>query len=151
MHNWFSCKVSYDKTLDSGLVKKTTEEYLIDALSYAEAEVSFIEKIKPFVPKEYTISDIRRARYAEVFNNDAGDRWYKCKVSFIVYDETNNNEKRSNVLMLAQASSVKGAISVFEDGMKGTQSDYELLSVTETKIWDIYPIEVESEKTESHE
>ncbi|HBC37547.1 MAG TPA: phage tail protein, partial [Porphyromonadaceae bacterium] len=38
MYNWFECKVRYDKTLDTGMIKTVTEPYLVDAMSFTEAE-----------------------------------------------------------------------------------------------------------------
>ena len=37
MHNWFECKVTYEKMMENGL-QKVSEPYLVDALSFTEAE-----------------------------------------------------------------------------------------------------------------
>ena len=64
MHNWFECKVSYDKTMENGTLKKVTEPYLVDALSFTEAEARIIEELKPFISGDFTIADIKRAKLA---------------------------------------------------------------------------------------
>lgn len=151
MHNWFTTTVSYEKMLETGMIKMVNEPYLIDALSYTEAEARIIEEIKPFITGEFTITDIKRSRIREIFFNENGDRFYKIKVYFITIDEKSGAEKKTAVNMLAQASSVKEAIQVLENGMKGTLSDYTIASVAETQIMDIFPFEDHSEKTESHE
>lgn len=143
MHNWFECKVSYEKMLESGMQKKVTEPYLVDALSFTEAEARIIEEIKPFITGEFTISDIKRARLSELFFNENGDRFYKIKVYFISLDEKSGAEKKTAVNMLAQASDIKEAISVLENGMKGTLSDYSIASVVETQIMDVFPFSAE--------
>ena len=85
---WFECKVRYDKTMENGLSKQVTETYLVDALSFTEAERRFIEEIEPFMGGEFTVTDIRRTKIAELFESNDGlaDRWFKCKVAFITLD-----------------------------------------------------------------
>ena len=137
--NWFECKVSYEKMMENGIQKKVTEPYLVDALSFTEAEARIIEEIKPYISGEFTITDIKRARLAELFFNSAGDRYYRFKVNFITLDEKSGAEKKTAVQMLAQASDLKNAIAVLEEGMKGGMADYVIASVTETMIMDVFP------------
>jgi hypothetical protein len=132
--------------MENGVQKRVTEPYLVDALSFTEAEARIIEEMKPFISGEFTVADIKRARIAELFTNENGDRYYKFKVVFITLDEKNGTEKRTSVTMLAQASDLKEAITVLEDGMKGTMADYAIVSVIETMIMDIFPFS--SEKKE---
>lgn len=139
MNNWFECKVSYDKTMENGMQKKVTEPYLVDALSFTEAEARIIEEMKPFISGDFTVTDIKRARLSELFFNEAGDRFYKIKVYFITLDEKSGAEKKTAAQMLAQACDLKEAISVLESGMKGTLADYTIASVTETAIMDVFP------------
>ena len=120
MHNWFECKVSYEKMLENGMQKKVTEPYLVDALSFTEAEARIIEEIRPFITGEFTVTDIKQARLSELFFNENGDRFYKIKVYFITLDEKSGAEKKTAAQMLAQATTLKEAIAVLEDGMKGT-------------------------------
>lgn len=145
MHNWFECKVSYEKMLENGMQKKVTEPYLVDALSFTEAEARIIEEVRPFISGEFTVADVTRKRYSEIFFNENGDRFYKIKVYFITLDEKAGAEKKTAANMLAQASSLKEAIAVLEEGMKGTMADYIIASVSETMIMDIFPYEAEKE------
>ncbi len=140
MHNWFECKVSFEKIMENGAQKKVTEPYLVDALSFTEAEARIIEEIRPFVSGEFTVTDIKRARLSELFFNENGDRFYKIKVYFITLDEKSGAEKKTAAQMLAQASNLKDAIAVLEDGMKGTLADYTIASVTETQLMDVFPL-----------
>ncbi|MDO4756194.1 MAG: DUF4494 domain-containing protein [Parabacteroides sp.] len=141
MHNWFECKVSYDKVMENGAQKKVTEPYLVDALSFTEAEARIIEEMRPFITGDFTVTDIKRARLSELFFNENGDRFYKIKVYFITLDEKSGAEKKTAAQMLAQASTLKEAINVLEDGMKGTLADYTIASVTETALMDVFPFD----------
>ena len=142
--NWFECKVSYEKMMENGVQKKVTEPYLVDALSFTEAEARITEEIKPYISGEFTIADIKRARLNELFFNENGDRYYKIKVFFITLDEKSGAEKKTSVQMLAQASDLKEAITVLEEGMKGTMADYVIASVTETMIMDVFPFSTDA-------
>lgn len=150
MHNYFECKVSYEKMLENGMQKRVTEPYLVDALSFTEAEARIIEEIRPFITGEFTVADIKRARLSELFFNENGDRFYKIKVYFITLDDKSGQEKRTSANMLAQASTLKEAISVLEEGMKGTLADYTIASVSETLIMDVFPFNTEVDKRTSN-
>jgi hypothetical protein len=130
--------------MENGILKKVTEPYLVDALSFTEAEARIIEEMKPFISGEFVVTDIKRARIAELFFNESGDRYYKFKVFFITLDETSGTEKKTAAQMLAQASDIKEAIAVLENGMKGTLADYAIASVTETLIMDVFQFSAKS-------
>lgn len=140
-HNWFTCKVSYEKMLENGMQKKVTEPYLVDALSFTEAEARIIEEIRPFITGVFTVADIKRAHFSESFFNESGDRFYKVRIYFITMDEKSGAEKRTLAKMLTQASSVKEALDNFEEGMKGTLADYTIMGISETPIMDVFPLE----------
>jgi len=139
MHNWFECKVSYEKILENGMQKKVTEPYLVDALSFTEAESRIVEELKPYITSEFTIADIKRAKISEMFLNENGDKYFKAKVYFITLDEKSGSEKKTSAQMLIQASTLKEAIATLEEGMKGTMADYIIASLTESPLVDIFP------------
>lgn len=116
-----------------------TEPYLVDTLSFTEAESRIIEETRLYISGEFTISDIKRARLSEIFLNENGDRYFKTKIYFVTLDEKSGSEKKTTVTMLAQASSLKEALEVVEKGMSGTLADYEIASLSETAIMDIFP------------
>ncbi|MDR2057559.1 MAG: DUF4494 domain-containing protein [Dysgonamonadaceae bacterium] len=135
---WFECIVSYEKTMENGVLKKVTEPYLVNALSFTEAEARFIEQIKPYISGEFTVAGIRLTRINELFLNERGDRYYRIKVYFVTLDEKSGAEKKTAVRILAQASNIEEAISVLKAGMKGSLADYTVVSVAETRIMDIF-------------
>jgi hypothetical protein len=145
MNNWFECKIRYEKLDEKGKGKKVTEAYLVNALSFSEAEERISKEIAPFMSGEFSISGIKKAGINEIFPNDEGDRWYKCKVNFISIDEIKATEKKitSNILVLG--SNIKEAWDHLEKALKDTISDYEVPAITETLIMDIFPYKVEEE------
>ena len=141
MNNWFECKVTYEKMMENGMQKKVTEPYLVDALSFTEAEARIIEEIQQYITGDFTIKTVSKAKISETFFNDKGDRFYKFKVNYITLDEKSGAEKKTSVKMIAQACTLKEAIAVLEEGMKSTMCDYSIAEVKETNIIDVFPFE----------
>ena len=138
MANWFECKVRYDKVQDNGSVKKVNEPYLVDALSFTEAEARIIEEQTPFISGDFSVSAVKRTKISEIFYDEGGDRWYLAKVAFITIDEKSGVEKKSNSFILVQATDFKNAVENFTKGMADTMADYEIVSIAETPLMDVY-------------
>lgn len=145
MHNWFLCKISYEKTMENGMNRKVTEPYLVDALSHTEAEARIIEEMTPYISGEFTVAGIVPAKYSEIFfaDEEAADRWFKCKLTFITIDERSGSEKKSSTYVLVQASDIRDAVKKLDEGMKGSMADYIISSMAETPIMDVYPYEAD--------
>lgn len=140
MNTLFECKIKYENVQDNGTTKKVTEPYIVKALTFTEAENNIVEEMLPFISGEFTISDIKRANYSELFfcEEEAADRWFKCKLIFITLDEKSGAEKRTSTQVLVQASDLRDAVKKLDEGMKGTMADYKIGSVSETAIMDVY-------------
>lgn len=142
MANWFECKVRYDKLQENGAVKKVTEPYLVDALSFTEAEARITEEQRPFISGEFDVAAVKRSKIAEIAFNDEGDKWFLARVGFITVDEKTGVEKRSIAQILVQATAFKSAYDTLLDYMKGTQADYDIVSIAETPLMDVYRMKV---------
>lgn len=140
MNNYFECTIKYEKTLENGVRKKISEKYLVDSISFTEAENRIIEEIKPFITSEFTVSDIKRAKYSEIYfcNEEEADKWFKVKINFITIDEKSGKEKKSKFYVLTQAESVDDARIKTDSKMKDTMNDYEIKSISETEIMDVF-------------
>lgn len=152
MHNWMECKIRYEKVMDNGFNKKVTEPYLVDALSFTEAESRIIEEMTPYITGEFTVVNITPTKYSELFpsDNSADDRWYKCKLIYITLDEKSGAKRRQAVNVLVQASDVDTAKKNLDKGMQGTMASYQVESVSETKIMDVYPYTDQSSSNQSN-
>lgn len=142
--NWFECTVSYEKTMENGTHKKVREKFLIDSLSFTEAESRIIEELRPYIAGEFTIADIKRAKLSELFFNENGDRYFKAKVCFITLDEKSGTEKTTVANMLAHACDLREALQVVNKGMEGTMADYYISSLSATQIVDVFPYSSEN-------
>lgn len=143
MKIWIETKLKFSKTMENGEVKKVTEQYLVDALSFAEAEERIIKEATAFIHGDFTVEAVKKSNISEIFYDERGDKWYKVKTAFITLDEKTGQEKKSNQYMMVQAPDFHNALENFIEGMKGTMSDFEIASIAETKIIDVYDFEQE--------
>ena len=150
---WFECKIRYEKTMEDGLQKKVSEQYVVDALSFSEAEERITEEMSSYISGEFDVMDIKIAAYKEIFfsDDDAADRWYKTKLQFITIDEKTEKEKRSNVNYLVQAGTIGGALKNIDEVMGGTMIDYVIASIAETQLMDVFEWKKKEPKAEQPE
>lgn len=144
MNYWFECKVSYERQADSMGMKKVSESYLVDALSFTEAEKRIIKEVRPFVSVgELEVVNIRRARIAELFLNEEAedDRYFRAKVNFITVDEKSGSEKKTSATMIVKSDSLPNAVTELKAQLDSQVASYEIASVTDTQILDVFQYE----------
>ena len=144
MNYWFECRVSYERQADSMGMKKVSESYLVDALSFTEAEKRIIKEVRPFVSVgELEVVNIRRARIAELFLNDEAedDRYFRAKVNFITVDEKSGSEKKTSATMIVKSDSLPNAVTELKAQLDSQMASYEIASVTDTQILDVFQYE----------
>lgn len=147
---WFETKVKYQKTMEDGSEKVVSEAYVVDALSFTEAESAIIDEMSVYVSGELKVSGIGKAGYGEIFFSDVDDddKWYKAKLQFITIDEKSEKEMRSNVTYLVQAKSLARALRYIDEVMGKTMIDYDVVGLNETKLMDVFEHHVPNEKKE---
>ena len=147
---WFICIVRYEKVQENGLQKKVTEQYVLDALSFGEAETRILEEMSSYVSGEIEIVNINPAPFGEIFftDDDTSDKWYKSKLQFITLDEKTEREKKTNVTYLVQAGSLDGARKNIDEVMGGTMIDYVTVGVNETPLMDVFEYQKSEEQPE---
>ncbi|MBR3717739.1 MAG: DUF4494 domain-containing protein, partial [Bacteroidaceae bacterium] len=125
---------------ENGAIKKVTEPYLVDAMSFTEAEARIIQEMSPFMNGEWSVADIKRANYSELFpcEEEAADKWFKVKMVTTIIDEKKQVEKKVSTWKLVQASDLRDAVKKLDEAMKGSLADYELSQVAETAIMDVF-------------
>ena len=136
---WYECKVKYKKTHETGEQKATTDTYLLDAVSYTEAEARITEEMKTYTNEDFRIMNIKVANFSEVHPFENSDRWFKSKVSLIALDEESGKEKKTNIYLLVQANDVKEAFEDTTTAMAATMGAYTIPSITESSILDVFP------------
>lgn len=146
---WFECKMRYEKTGDDGMPKKVIETYVVDAVSFGEAESRILEEMSSYVSGEIEVVDLKIAQYKEIFfaDNDLADKWYKAKLAFITIDEKTDKEKKTSVYYLVNAGNINSALKNVDEIMGGTMIDYQTCNLTETQIIDVFEYKKKTETT----
>lgn len=130
----YQVKVKYDKIQENGCIKPTTDVYVVDALSFTEAEAMATEYVLAYISGEFTVTDIKRVKYAEVWENEAGDYWFETQLEFITMDERTGADKRTKNKMLVRADNLQAAMAAVAENMRGTMADYEAVCIKQTNI-----------------
>lgn len=145
---WFETRVRYEKTMEDGKQKQVTEQYVVDAFTFTEAEAAITNEIVHYVSGEFAIKAITPASYGEIFFSDidGDDRWFKARLTFITLDEKSGKEKQSSTTYLVQGASVNSAIKHIDEVMGETMIDYVIAAVTETKIMDVFEHQLKSKE-----
>ena len=139
---WYECKVKYRKLDEtSGTQKVKTEPFLVDAISYTEAESRITEEMSVYLSDtdEIKITNIKVANYAEIHPFENSDRWFKSRVSLIAFDEESGKERKTNQYLLVQANDVKEAYDNTVGVMKDTMGEYTIPAISESPIMDVFP------------
>jgi hypothetical protein len=151
--NWFECNVSYEILGGEEGIKKESKLFLVDALTFAEVENRVIAEVEPFNSGEIIVGKIRKVKFAEIVDNESGDRWFKCKISFFIveFDEKKQKEveKKSSAFYLVKALTLLEAVENLIEFHKTTQSDYTIVSTAETLIEDVLKYQPEENKEAS--
>ena len=140
---WYEAAFRYEKTLEDGSEKTVTEQYVVEALSFTEAEQRILKELGQYVRGEYYVKAIKKAVYKEVFfeNDKKEEKWFKTKLQFITIDEKTGKEKRFNVIYLVQSNSLIAVCKTIDKIMVDSVHDYESVSIQATKIVEVYPQE----------
>ena len=140
----------YERQMEDGIQKMVTETYVVDALTFGQAEEAITKEMTAFVSGEFNVKNITPANYGEIFFSDNAndDKWYKAKLTFITRDEKTGKDKRSNTNYLVQAGSFNAAVKNVEQVMGTTMVDYVIANIAETKIMDVYEHQAKTKKEE---
>ena len=136
---WYECKVKYRKIDENGIQKVVTEPYLVDALSFTEAESRINTEMSAFISEEFKIVNIKVANFNEIHAFENADRWFRSKVSLLAYDEEKGKERKTNLYLLIQANDVKDAFENTVEVMKNTMGEYTIPAISESPIMDVFP------------
>ena len=125
--------------------KKMTELYIVDALSFTEAEGRVIKEMSCYLSGEFEVVSEKITNYSEIVMSDnaEADKWYKVKINYIVIDEKTEKEKKTAVYYLVQAKDIDDARRMTNKHMEGTMMDWDCEAVSETKIMDVFLYEAD--------
>ena len=150
---FYEVKVQYQKMQEDGKEKKVTEQYVVEALSFTEAEARIIEEMTPYIDGEFDIVSEKIAPYNEIFLSDKStdDKWFVSKVAFITIEEKTAKEKKQTFRYLVQTETSEIALDYTKTMLHQCLSDYSIDSVHDTPTLDVFLYEVKKEVVETPE
>lgn len=146
MSNWYEVKVKYVKIDEqSGREKKVTEPYLIDAVSFTEAESRIHAELEEMIRGDFQVTNISKANYSDLFPFDNADRWFKCKVNYVSLDDAAGKEKKVSSQMLVMGNDLKEAYDNLMTSLSGMAVDFNVVGINESPLMDVFPYFKEEE------
>jgi hypothetical protein len=139
MQTWFECKVKYVKIDDDGRERKVNEVYLVDAVTFTDAETRIIQNVQQMVRGEFIVDNIKKSNIVEIFPHEEGEWWYKAKIGIVTIDEKAGKEKKINNYFLVAADDIKQALQRLEDGLSYILVPYQTTSLAICNIVDVFP------------
>ncbi|MBO4593887.1 MAG: DUF4494 domain-containing protein [Bacteroidaceae bacterium] len=135
---WFECKVMLKRTLEDGLQKQVKEIYIVDAMTFMEAEARVLKELQVY--GEVTLDSIKHCTANEIVNshNPADGYWYKVRLALLSIDESAGREKKVNISLYVRAKDFKSALANTEAHMSGSVIDYTVTSIAETMVVDVF-------------
>ena len=148
---FYEVKIQYQKMLEDGREKKVTEQYVVEAMSFTEAESRIAEEMLPYTDGDLDVVSEKIAPYNEIFISDRtdDDKWFISKVAFITIDEKTAKEKKQTFRYLVQASTSEIALDYTKEMLSHGMSDYSIDSVQDTPTLDVFLYEEKKEAVET--
>ena len=147
-NNYFIVKVKYTKQLDNGTFKRVSEPYLVAGFSFTDAEASIYENLGTVIRGEFTVTDIKRVEYHDIFDETGGtaDKYFVAKISYESVDMDSDKAKRVTQSFLVGATTIEQATDVIKEELSTLMVDYKIIGITESPIVEIFPIKENLDK-----
>ena len=131
---YYEVKIQYQKMQEDGKEKKVTEQYVVEAESFTEAEARIIEEMTPYISGEFYVVSEKIAAYSEIIlsNKIDDDKWFISKVSFITIDEQTAKEKKQTFRYIVQADTSETALEYTKKLFDRSMTDYTIDAVQDT-------------------
>jgi hypothetical protein len=139
LQSWFECKVKYLKIDQEGRERQVTESFLLDAVSFTDAEARIIAEMQTMVRGEFTVTDIKKSKIAEVFPFEVGEWWYKVTINLVAIDEEAGKEKKLRTIYLVQADDIKEALARIDESLSFLIVPYVVSAIQVSLIADVFP------------
>lgn len=146
MRIWFLCKVKYAKENEQGLLKNVSEQYLVDAVSFTEAEARIYDMLGSTIRGDFQVTNISKSNFVDVFPYEDIDIWHKCKISYVVADGDSGKEKKVTQYMLVTAHDVKEAYERIHESLSNMLVTFRVPDITESAIVEVFPYERDDEE-----
>lgn len=141
MRTWFLCKVKYAKENEEGLLKNISEQFLVDAVSFTEAEAIIFDRLGSQIRGDFQVTGLSKSNIVDVFFYEDADIWHKCKITYLVTDADSGKEKKVTQYMLVTANELKEAYDRIQESLSNMLVSFRVPDIVESPIVDIFPYE----------
>ncbi len=141
MQTWFESKVKYAKVTESGKEQTVTENFLLNAVSFTDAETRMIRQMQQMTKGDFSVTDIKKSRIGEVFPYDTGEWWFKATINLVTVDEEAGKEKKMRTYYLIMADDIKEALERLDESLSYLVIPYVVSAMAVSTIVDVFPYE----------
>ena len=138
MTTWFLCTIQYIKILENDKAKNVSEQYLVDAVSFTDAETRLYRSLSNSI-KDFIISRVSKTNFVDVFNYEDCETWYKCKISYLDVDEHSGKEKRISKYMLIAAPNPREAYDRLQAQLSTWVIPFDITDINISPILEVIP------------
>ncbi|HQN93061.1 MAG TPA: DUF4494 domain-containing protein [Prolixibacteraceae bacterium] len=139
MQTWYECKVKYMKLDQSGMEQNVNDNYLIDAVSFTDAETRIFEIMKEITRGDFQVVNIRKSNITEVVSKNDGEWWYKAKINLVTIDEEKGKERKITNYILVMANDIHDALKQLDEGLSYMLVPYATTAIQLSTIADVFP------------
>lgn len=130
------------KVSESGREQMVTENFLLDAVSFTDAESRMIRQMQSMVKGgEFSIVDIKKSKIAEIFPFDDGEWWFKVTINLVTIDEEAGREKKLRTYYLIMADDINEVMKRLDESLSYLVIPYVVTAVAVSTIVDVFPYE----------
>jgi len=126
----FSAKIRFLQQTESGEIKKVSEEYLVHAESFTEAEANLLNELET----EYELLSLQIKKFDEILETLEDDhKFFKVVISHTTVDLDSGKEKKVKSTSLIQGLNAESVTDRIKQIWANSASDWAISSISETK------------------
>lgn len=138
MSDWFTVKIKFFTQQENGSINFKTESYMLNAMTFTEAEARLLTIMTEYIP-EYELLACVKTKVSGVIIDETQEKFFKAKLSFVSADPDGGKEKKVTENYIIQADGLIEAYQKLETRMAGSIVDWEIPSISQINITDVFP------------
>ena len=115
-------------------------------MSFTDAEARIYEELGSVIRGEFTVTNIARTDYHDIFKYDDTDIWFKCKITYESQDAEGDKAKKIAQNFLVSADTVAQAYERMKESLSTLMVDFVIPSIIISPIIEIFPFNEELDK-----
>lgn len=139
MQTWYECRVKSLKIDENGYERRVNEPYLLDAVSYSDAEYRINALMTTLVKGGFQVVSIKQSNITEILQISEGEWWWKVKISLATIDEESGREKKLTNYLLISADNIASAVVNTNEGLNYMLVPYFIEQISLSSIVDVFP------------